>query len=74
MHKPLYDEAQRANDRLIALVANYYNQTRRDLEFYRKIDSELLQELTREHLRHWKRELRSLIFNGLNCQDERSER
>jgi len=63
------DHATQANHRLIAQVAEYYNDTRINLGFYTEINSTVLQEICREHLQHWKNELISLIFNGLNCTD-----
>ena len=71
MTKPI-DHATLANYRLIAQVAEYYNEARESIEFYKEVNSTTLQEISQEHLQHWKSELRSLIFNGLNCTDKRS--
>ena len=71
MTKPL-EYATQANYRLIAQVAEYYNDASNNIEFYQKVNSPSLQEMSRDHLLHWKNKLRSLIFNGLNCADERS--
>ena len=59
------------NHRLIRQVASYYCDARRNVEFYQELDSTVLQEMNQKHLLHWKRELRSLIFNGMNCTDRR---
>lgn len=66
------DHATQANYRLIAQVAEYYNDTRENIDFYKELNNTTLQEMSQEHLQHWKSELRSLIFNGMNCTDERS--
>ncbi len=66
------DHATEANHRLITQVASYYNEARENIDFYKEIDCTELQELSRSHLQHWKEELRSLIFNGMNSIDERS--
>ena len=66
------DYATEASHRLITQVAGYYNNTLRDLELYRELDSSTLVKLSQEHLQDWKNELRSLIFNGMNCTDKRS--
>ena len=63
------DHATEANHKLIAQVAEYYNDARENIEFYKEINSITLQEMTYEHMMHWKKELRSLIFNGMNCYD-----
>ena len=60
------------NHRLISQVSEYYNHTLRDLEFYRALNNATLQNLSHEHLHYWKNELKSLIFNGMNCTSERS--
>ena len=66
------DHAAEANHRLIAQVAGYYNDARENIVFYQKVNSTSLQEMSHQHLQHWKSELKALIFNGLNCADERS--
>ena len=66
------DPVTQANHRLITQVASYYNDAKENLEFYQEVNSISLQEMTYEHMMHWKKELRSLIFNGLNCSDKRS--
>jgi hypothetical protein len=71
MCRPLYEYATEANLQLITEVAGYYNQAREDLVFYQGIKSPTLQKLAYEHLMHWKKELRKLIFQGLNCPKER---
>ena len=65
------DYAAQANCELIAQAARYYNNTREDLVFYQRFNSDALQKLSRKHLMHWKKKLRSLIFNGMNCIDQR---
>ena len=72
MNKAFQDHARQANYRLIAQVAEYYNNTKENLEFYKEVNSSSLQEMSQEHLQHWKSELKALIFNGLNCTDKRS--
>jgi hypothetical protein len=71
MTKP-QDNATQANHRLIAQVAEYYNYARENLIFYKELNSISLQEMSKGHLRYWKRELHRLIFNGLNCTDKKS--
>ena len=71
MTKPL-EYATQANHRLIAQVAEYYNDASNNIEFYQKVNSTSLQEMSKEHLQHWKSELKALIFNGMNCTDGRS--
>ena len=66
------DHATQANYRLIAQVAEYYNDASNKIEFYKDVNSTTLQEISQGHLQHWKSELKSLIFNGLNCTDKRS--
>ena len=66
------DHATQANYRLIAQVAVYYNDAINNIEFYKEVNSTTLQEMSQEHLQHWKSELRSLIFDGMNCTDKRS--
>ena len=70
--KERIDPVTQANHRLITQVASYYNDAKENLEFYQEVNSTVLQEMSEEHLEHWKCELRSLIFNGMNCSDERS--
>jgi hypothetical protein len=72
MNKGFHDHATEANHSLIAQVATYYNSTKESIDFYKELNSSVLQEMSEEHLQHWKRELRSLIFYGMNCSDERS--
>ncbi len=67
MSRMLQSYASQANRKLIAQAAGYYNDAKENLAFYREIDSPALQKLSREHLMHWKKELRSLIFSGMNC-------
>ncbi len=66
------DYSQLANHSLIAQAARYYNDCRENLEFYEDINSITLQDMSKAHLMHWKKELRALIFNGMNCTCERS--
>ena len=63
------DHATEANHRLIAQVAEYYNDAKENLEFYKEVNSTVLKEMSQDHLLHWKRELKSLIFDGMNCCD-----
>ncbi|KYJ87530.1 hypothetical protein [Sulfurovum riftiae] len=72
MNRDIHDHARQANHRLITQVASYYNEARENIAFYKEINCIELQELSRSHLLHWKEELRSLIFNGINHTDERS--
>ena len=65
------DNATQANHRLIAQVAEYYNDARENIEFCKEVNSTTLQEMSHEHLQHWKSELHRLMFNGLNCTDKR---
>ena len=58
-----------ANARLIAQVAEYYNGTQRDLQFYRDLTFPKLESLASEHLKHWQQELHNLIFDGMNCRE-----
>ena len=67
-----YDHATEANHRLIVQVAGYYRDAKENLEFYKEVNSTTLQEMSQDHLLHWKNELRSLIFRGLNCTNKRS--
>ena len=71
MCRPLYEYATEANLKLIRQVAGYYTQAKEDLAFYQKVNSPTLQKLAREHMRHWKDELRSLVFQGLNSPSKR---
>ena len=71
MTKPI-DHATQANYRLIAQVSEYYNDARENIKFYKEVNSTTLQEMSQKHLQHWKGELKSLIFNGINCTDKRS--
>ena len=68
----LIDHATQANSRLITQVSEYYNDARENIEFYKELNSTTLQEISQGHLQHWKGELKSLIFNGMNCHDGRS--
>ena len=72
MSTAFHDHATEANHRLITQVAEYYNDAKENLEFYKEVNSTVLQEMSEEHLEHWKCELRSLIFCGMNCIDKRS--
>ena len=60
-----------ANAKLILQTAEYYSSTASDLAAYQEMDMPTLEALAIKHLRHWKQELRELIFNGMNCTDER---
>ena len=66
------DHAAQANHRLIAQVATYYTDASNKIEFYKEVNNATLQEMSQEHLQHWKSELKSLIFNGMNCTDKKS--
>jgi hypothetical protein len=59
------------NNRLIRQAASYYRDARRNVEFYQGLDSTVLQEMSQKHLLHRKKELRSPVFNGMNCTDRR---
>ncbi len=72
MNKAFHNHATEANHRLITQVASYYNDDKENVEFYKDINSMPLQEMSKDHLLHWKSELRSLIFCGMNCTDKRS--
>jgi len=61
--------ATQANHRLITQVAEYYNSTKEDIEFYRDLNAPILETLSTKHLQHWKEELHKLIFNGINCRE-----
>ena len=56
-----------ANQGLIVHVAEYYNETKRDLEVYQDMGYTILEAMAVKHLMHWKKELHDLIFNGMNC-------
>ena len=71
MSRPLYEYATEANLKLITEVAKYYNDAREDITFYSAVNSPTLHKLTKEHMMHWKKELRKLIFQGINCPKER---
>ena len=66
------DPLSEVNHQLITLVASYYIEAIENVAFYKEVESTSLQEMSIEHLQHWKKELRSLIFCGMNCNDERS--
>ena len=66
------DHATEANYRLIAQAAEYYNHAINNIDFYKELNSITLQEISKVHLLHWKSELKSLIFNGMNCTNKRS--
>jgi len=63
MQKTIQDLQAEGNHKLIAQVATYYNNTKEKIDGYKKLNNTDLQELS---------ELRSLIFYGMNCTDERS--
>ena len=73
MNRPLYEYATEANLKLITEVAKYYNDARENISFYSEVNSPTLQKLAKEHMLHWKKELRKLIFHGLNCPEERKQ-
>ena len=56
-----------ANHGLITQVAKYYNSTKQDIEDYRDMELDVLEQMSIEHLLHWKVELHRLIFDGMNC-------
>ena len=58
-----------ANHELIAQVAMYYNDAKENFEFYKNINSISLQEMSKDHLMHWRKKLHELIFDGLNCHE-----
>ena len=64
MNRENHDDIKSAYLELIWQVAGYYNSTQRNVEIYRDMDSILLEELSRMHLMHWKKELHDLIFNS----------
>ncbi len=55
----------RANLGLIRDVAGYYNEINNDLELYQDMRYPVLENQAKEHLMHWKKELRRLIFGRL---------
>ena len=63
------DPLTEANHRLITQMATYYNDAKKDVEFYKEFNSPTLETLRREHLMHWKKELHTLIFDGMNCSE-----
>ena len=71
MQKTIQDLEIEANNRLIAQVATYYNNTKEKIDGYKELNNIPLQKLSEKHLEHWKSELRSLLFYGFNCTDER---
>ena len=68
MTKPI-DYATQANHRLIAQVAEYYQDAKKNQEFYREVDSTVLQEMSEETWLHCKNELHALICDGMNCHE-----
>ena len=70
MNKAFHNHAIEANHRLIAQVATYYNDAKENLEFYKEVNSISLQEISKEHILHWEKELHDLIFNGMNCHNK----
>lgn len=58
-----------ANHKLIKQVALYYNSSKQNIEDYRDMDCQTLEQMATEHLMHWKNELHNLIFNGMNCSE-----
>ena len=56
-----------ANHGLITQVAKYYNSTKQDIEDYRDMELDVLEQMSIENLKHWKIELHRLIFEGMNC-------
>lgn len=69
MNRESQDYVALANLKLIAQVAGYYNSTKRDIENYRVLNVIELEQMSIVHLMHWKKELHSLIFNGMNCSE-----
>jgi len=65
------DPLAEANHQLITQVASYYIDAIENVAFYKEVESTSLQEMSVEHLQHWKSELKSLIFCGMNCTNER---
>ena len=53
-----------SNHRLIAQVAEYYNEAKVKLDLYRELGYPTLADLTQKHLLHWKNQLHNLIFNS----------
>ncbi len=70
MHKHT-DPLTEANHQLIKQVASYYIDAKENVDFYKEVESTSLQEMSIEHLHHWKSELRSLIFCVMNCTNKR---
>ena len=58
-----------ANTRLIIQVAEYYSFTASNLATYHEMEMPTLEALAAKHLLHWKQELHTLIFNGINCRE-----
>ncbi len=54
-----------ANLGLIKDVAGYYNEISNDLELYQDMNYTVLENQAKEHLMHWKKELRRLILGRL---------
>ncbi len=71
MNNDSQDYSMEANTKLILQVAEYYSFTAWNLATYQEMDMPRLEALSTKHLLHWKSELRHLIFNGINCTDER---
>ena len=65
------DSSTVANTRLIIQVAEYYGSAVSDIATYKDMNLPTLEALATKHLGHWKQELRELIFNGINCTDQR---
>jgi len=72
MTRPQEEYVAEGNHKLITQVAEYYNDTLKDIEFYQEVNSQALVDMSHEHLLQWKDRLRVLIFNGMNCTDKRS--
>ena len=72
MPRAMYEYATKANLELITEVAKCYNDASENIKFYAEVNSPTLQKMAQEHMMHWKKELRKLIFHGLNCPDERN--
>ncbi len=56
------EQRQKSNNSLIEQVAGYYNSTLRDIEDYQDMRYTVLEDMAKEHLMHWKKELRRLIL------------
>ena len=52
------------NETVIAQVAEYYKECRRDAELYADMRYFRLEECALEQMAYWKNELRRYIFNG----------